>query len=225
MNSYADIPGSSKHCGGIPEFLSGGKVGNYLKNPATGGTDSFYNMKSYPLSDFCFVDPGQCPLGVTFAFWLDIIGENTPDVTSGFFTTMRKTGPGFSIYWNPSSGLLMDIRRGSDTYTETVNINRAQFLADYGFGTWVHYIITYRFDGTGNNMEVYVNGVARPKTEKTFTNTWSHANTRGSDGEVNAGHRFLGACSECGYHKIDEIIIFEEQIPAADAYRLYTAYP
>ena len=75
-------------------------------------------------------------------------------------------------------------------------------------------------------MEVYINGLARPEAEKSFTNTWSHASTEISNGVVHAGHRFLAGCSERGFghHNLDEIIIWEERIPAGDAYRLYTTY-
>ena len=135
LNAKEDIPPSSFHCsGGHKLFLPGGKVGNYMSIK-----EKYYTLKTFPLDEYCFPDPIRCPLGVTYAFWLDIVAENDPDPISGFFTTMRKNGPGISVYWKPSGGLFIDIRRGSDNYTETVNIARAEFLAHFGFQSWVHY--------------------------------------------------------------------------------------
>ncbi len=67
------------------QFVSGGKVGGAFFNPANSSVRSFYNLGYYPSSDFCFPLAERCPLGITVAFWLKILGDSGN--TQGILTT------------------------------------------------------------------------------------------------------------------------------------------
>ncbi len=64
--------------GSVPEnaqFVSDGKVGGAFLNNITTSDRSFYNLGFYPESEYCFPLAESCPLGVTVAFWVKIMGD------------------------------------------------------------------------------------------------------------------------------------------------------
>ncbi len=149
------------------QFVSDSVVGKAFHNPLV---SSYFDLGTYPSSSFCFPEPAICPNGVTFAFWLNVLG-NTGD-WQGFISTMLDNGPGFEVYWEPSWGFYLEIRRDQDTVTEYIEIAHATFMADFGYNSWHHYVVTYLYDGSnpGNNMEAYIDGVKRPDSEKQIMN-------------------------------------------------------
>ncbi len=71
---------------GNVQFVSGGKVGGAFLNPVTSSIRSYYNLGYYPSSEFCFPLAENCPLGITVAFWLKILGDLDGD-KQGILTT------------------------------------------------------------------------------------------------------------------------------------------
>ena len=189
-----------------------GKVCNTFYNPLQGSIPkSYLNLGHFPETEFCFPEPQKCELGVTFSFWLNILG--TTGEWQGIITTMPQNGPGFYAAWYESYGLMFDIRQGTDTVEEWIRISTANFYDDIGYGTWKHFVITYLFDGTnlGNNMDVYMGGKLRPDDEK-ITSSWDEPNTEGYHGDLELAQYWLGYGYDYGYIKLDQLMIWEERL-------------
>ena len=202
-------------------FIGGGIVGNAFYNPIGGGSKSYYRLAHYNSSQYCFPVPTSCPLGVTFSFWVNILNE-TGDV-QGLLTTKPTDGQGLVIRWKNDQGFRTFIQRDLDNKEEILKIDPQTFLDNYGYGSWVHYVLAYRFNGSslGNNMDVYLNGIARPDSEKRVT-AWS--GTTGHDGGLELGHAHLGKSAGYASVLMDEIIIWEEMLTPEKIVLLYEAY-
>ncbi len=162
---------------------------------------------------------------------LNCCSQETPQISTYLFSsTVENEGPGFLVNWlidddGSTSMLLVQFRRDSDTMNEVVGMDQQDFEESFGFGIWVHYIIAYRY-GSGkyiNNIEVYHNGEVHPKSSK-YILTWWDANTADYNGNMELGVAYLGGTSLTANMCMDDLIIFEEEIPCDDAYRLYNAY-
>ena len=129
------------------DFGNDGKLGKSMYLPNTGlAPYAYHNLgNGYTSDQYCFPAPGSCELGASFAFWMMIPGE--PSLTSGYLTTMLSEGPGFAVFWSRTTGnaLRILVRRDSDTKQDFIEIDKTDFIADYGFHVWVHYLTTYRF--------------------------------------------------------------------------------
>ena len=126
------------------EFLPSGKINGAISLPYTVGSDAFYNLGTYPEADYCFPDPMKCPNGVSVAFWLKI--PVVPTNYAGYITTALHHGPGIYIYYdNSDNGLRFMIRRYEDRQQIYILIKENDFMLEYGFGSWVHYVATYRY--------------------------------------------------------------------------------
>ncbi len=78
------------------QFVTNGKVGNALKNPAPDSdTESWYQLGSYTNPDHCFQDPQECVDGMSVAFWLKLI--NTGSASHGIMSTTTQNSPGFNM--------------------------------------------------------------------------------------------------------------------------------
>ncbi len=209
------------------QFVSG-KVGNsfYFPNPDA-NIQAYFNLGSFPVTNYCFPDPERCIQGVSFAFWLNLLAPGSGG--GGQITTIPNGGPGFLLLLNTGSGPGTPhfiIRRDSDSVEEIIGLNDADFQANYGHDVWVHYILTYKYDGTnaGNNMELYINGKVDPAAWKN-TGPWPQANTADFSGTLDLGAFYTGSqWWGTGNLKMDELIIFEEQLPCEDTIKLYEAY-
>ena len=210
--------------------FTSGKVNDafYFPNPA-GTVEAYFSLGHYPSTSYCFPEPEKCQEGVTFAFWMKILGLTSK--TQGFITTVENEGPGFITSWyinvndNSSSRMQFQVLRDSDSMIEIVRFYQDKFEASFGFGVWVHYIITYKYgaDKYVNGMEVYFNGQVHPETSKTVS-TWWADNTLDYNGNLQLGTITLGHLWKTANMYMDDLIIFEEEIPCDDAYRLYNAY-
>ena len=202
-------------------FIGGGIVGNAFYNPISGGRQSYYRLGHYDPPDYCFPVPPSCPLGMTVAFWAKFL--NDTGTIQGIMTTKTPTGQGFKINWQPNHGLKFVTQRDYDNMEEVLKIGYEIFLDNYGYGKWVHYIFQYHFNATnpGNNMNIYLNGEARPDSEK-YVQAWS--GTPGQDGDFELGHVHVGQNSKYGNIMVDEIFIWEEMLTHEQIVRLYQAY-
>ncbi len=145
-----------------------------------------------------------------------------------FITTELKQGPGFTVFWSPSYFFNLQVRRDQDTVTEHIKISPSDFLADFGYNTWHHYVVTYKYDGinNGTNMDAFINGIRRPDTEKSAeAGFYGGDNTEDYDGRLQLGVYWIGHDTARGNMKMDEILIWERKISAEDVMRLYEAYP
>ena len=130
------------------QFIQGGKIGNTLFSPtdSQSGNRAYYKLGNYPSPQYCFPEPTRCNDGVTFSFFLNILGDVAGNnVWQGFFSTVPEQGPGFLVYWHPISGFQFLVRRDEDTHAEHITIPSATFMTDHGFNEWVHYLITYKY--------------------------------------------------------------------------------
>ncbi len=108
---------------------------------------------------------------------------------------------------------------------EIVKFNQDKFEASFGFGIWVHYIITYKYgaDKYKNNIEAYFNGQVHPEATKSVS-TWWGPNTADYNGNLQLGTLIIDDVYNTSNVCMDDLIIFEEEIPCDDAYILYNAY-
>ena len=214
------------------QFIAGGKIGNAYYKPYDGSfaQRAYYNLGYYPSSDYCFPEPATCNAGVSYAFWLNTLGDTTnpSDMWQGFITTMPREGPGFYVYYRHSKGMYFRIRRDSDTKREQVKIPSSTFLSNYGYNVWVHYVITYKFNQSvninANSMKVYLNGIDRPAGEKSVLHSWAKNNTEDYNGNLEIGHHLITNSGAVGNMKMDELMIWEEELPQSDVETLYNAY-
>ncbi len=204
-----------------------GKVNNsfYFNNPM-GTHQAYFNLGSYPATSYCFPEPQRCPKGVSYAFWMKLLGIPT-GTNQGFFSTATKNGPGLVVNWQGSSydRLAIRIKRDSDTKRDWIRLSRDDFMQEYGFGNWVHYVITYKYvAGSGkNDLEVYFNGEIQEKVQKKMSN-WMYANTEDYNGNLQLGSAYVSNYDTTGNMAFDDLIIWEEQLPCDDVFRLYQAY-
>ncbi len=70
-------------------------------------------------------------------------------------------------------------------------------------------------------MDMYINGVARPDSEKS---TGTHENTGSNTGQVDIGRALLDNTNVVGNMWMDELVFWEVRLPAEEVTRLYQAY-
>ncbi len=129
------------------DFGTDGKIGKsvYLENGNSTPHAYLSLGNAYTSDQYCFPEPSSCVNGVSLAFWMNIPVE--PPSTSGYhsyITTRNSKGPGFVLFWFSSHGLVSAVKRDFDTREDYFAIMKDDFVADYGFNNWVHYVITYR---------------------------------------------------------------------------------
>ncbi len=201
-------------------FIGRGIVGNAFYNPISGGMKSFYRLGQFDPPEYCFPVPPSCSLGVTIAFWLKIVGDTGSG--QGIFTAKTSSGQGIKIIMYPASSQLSTfIQRDSDMKVERLTVKN--FFENYRYGTWFHYVLRYKFDGSnlGNNMNVNLNGIPPPDSEK-FVSNWG--GTPGQDGRVELGRSHLNQNSNPGNIMMDEIKIYQKMISEEQAEYLYYGY-
>ena len=202
------------------DFIGGGIVRNAFYNHVSGGSKSYYRLGNYDSSQYCFPVPPSCSLGVTFAFWVKFVSNTGSG--QGVFSTRTSSGQGIKIDMYPGSSVFSTfIVRDSDMKEESLKVK--PFLENYTFGTWIHYVLRYKFDGSnlGNNMNINLNGIPRPDSEKSIGN-W--VGTPGQDGRVELGRKHLNQNSNPGNIMMDEIKIYEHILTAEQAEYLYYSY-
>ncbi len=208
-------------------FTPDGIHGNAFSfiNPS-GNLRAYYYLGTFPYPEHCYTAPDRCPWGMSISFWLNILAENQASLCQGFISTRQsETGPGFQVTWCNSDGLEFIVRRYSDSVTELITISPSNFKAHYGFANWMHYTMTYYFDGSelGNNMDVYVNSISRPASEKDFY--FDTTNTDSNSGKLEISKHFLnGHAGDDTNMKLDDVIIWELKLPCHDVIQLYQAY-
>ncbi len=116
-----------------------------------------------------------------------------------------------------TSGLL--VRVVSANITEEVMVNSTDFLANYGFNVWIHLGFTYKY---GSDIDLYLDGVARPNNEK-FSGPGSGVD--GAFGSLIVGATYIGQSN--GYEAfmmLDDLIIWERWTNENTVKKLYQSY-
>ena len=93
---------------------------------------------------------------------------------------------------------------------------------EHGYNVWVHFTMTHKMNGIGTNINVYLNGIARPDNEKRSTFTENFA--AGYDGNLEIGNTKIGKDDQPGYLMMDEIILWERELTPGDVWDLYNTY-
>ncbi len=78
-----------------------GWLGNAIHFPnENADLQAYYEVGFFPPHQYCFPEPELCNSGVTFAFWLSLLGTTDTTAWQGFITTTIKNGPGFVVYFH-----------------------------------------------------------------------------------------------------------------------------
>ncbi len=80
-----------------------------------------------------------------------------------------------------------------------------------------------RYNGNEDLIDLYLNGAARPDGEK-HTGSVGLTNSNFS-ATVELGHYEVGRWWNHGTMAMDELLIWEEQLPCDDVIRLFYSYP
>ncbi len=123
---------------------------------------------------------------------------------------------GFAIDFG--NNIAINVRR-SDGKKE--KLSTSGFLSEHGYNVWVHLVMTHKMHGMGTNINLYLNGVARPDSEK---DTPTNANHNGVNGHLEIGNRKVGQNSYIGNIMVDDLIIYEHEMSAQDVVKLYNIY-
>ncbi len=88
-------------------------------------------------------------------------------------------------------------------------------------------ILCCRYDGNGtsgpiDNIALYVNGDPRPGSEEQHSSYLP--NTNQSSATIELGHFFVNSTFGPGTVDIDELFIWEEELPCDDIIRLFEKY-
>ncbi len=204
-------------------FIGGGIVGNAFYNPIGGGIKSYYRLGVYNSPEYCFPVPASCPQGVTFSLWLKLLGDPSIGI-QGLLTTRTVSGGGFKLLFFPGpSGLETSTNRYFDMKEEILKVKNPMFLENYGYGSWFHYLWRYKFDNNslGNNMNLNLNGVARPESEKSLSG-WG--GTPEHDGRLDLAHGKVNENIKHANIMMDEIKIWQEMLTEEQAEYVYYAY-
>ena len=203
-------------------FIGGGIAGNAFYNPIGGGVKSYYRLGDYDSPEYCFPVPASCPKGVTFAFWLKILGDPGTGA-QGILTTRTSAGGGFKLMFYPTNGLHTFTNRDFDMKEERLKVSNSMFLEKYGYGNWFHYLWRYKFENSslGNNMNLNLNGVSRPDSEKSLGG-WG--GTPEHDGRLDLAHGTINQNDKYGNIMMDEFKIWEEMLIEEQAEYVYYAY-
>ncbi len=105
---------------------------------------------------------------------------------------------------------------------ERFKINSQTFLAEHGYNVWVHFVMTHKMHGTGTNINIYLNGVVRPDSEKLGTGSANYI--IGYNGNLEIGNTKIGQADQVGRIIMDELVIYEHEMPAEDVWNLYNIY-
>ncbi len=133
-----------------------------------------------------------------------------------------KVGNGLAIDFTNSTNFAVRIRRHSDGRMERFLIASETFLAEHGYDVWVHFAMTHKMHGTDNNINVYLNGVARPDSEN--KGTTAHNNLIGYNGNLEIGNAKIGMQDYVGNIMMDELILYEHEMSVEDVVKLYNIY-
>ncbi len=162
--------------------------------------------------------------GVTFAFWLKLLGTVTG--MGGILTSTPANGPGLRVYWD-NTNLAFSLKRDSDSIHEWSGIWHTHFLANYSYNQWFHCVVTHKMDGcgVGNNIRVYLNGSIVTQINK-FADPWDDGpNLADYNGNLDIGTARVGTHTwGTGNFQMDDLIIWESQISSEDVNRLFMAY-
>ncbi len=82
--------------------------------------------------------------------------------------------------------------------------------------------MTHKMQGTGTNINIYFNGAARPDNEKKSTTFGSF--DYGYNGNLEIGTSKIGEHNFAGYIMMDELLIYEHAMSAADIVKLYNIF-
>ena len=208
------------------DFTNDSIIGKAFLNPSDGTTQSYYELGNYSENEFCFIELVQCPEGASIALWVKIMGH--AGTWQGIISTMAfyghstgTIGPGFSLFWAQQNAVRYLVGKRTDGFSKEIAIPNSKFLSDFSLKTWNHFVLTYK----NNDINLYINGVPRPDSEK-INAQYPVDNGQDYHGILSIGRVYvnLDGPNFMGNVKIDEVFVWERELPYYDVIRLYDAY-
>ncbi len=218
LDSYTGIAqGSYDHI----DFTSDGKFGRSFSlynhnDPADSSIATAYlDLGDYPPPDFCFLRPDSCPRGASCSFWLNIRGPT--NTWQGFITSKRLVGLGFTMFWGPiGTGIGLQT---SDASNSRFYIPIHIFDLMFGYNVWHHYTYVYKYEA-GHNLQLYVDG----NLVTTDFEALPDGYTPNDDSCLYLGKLHTDETFGMGQMKLDEVLVWQEQLSQDDVLYLYSFY-
>ena len=82
--------------------------------------------------------------------------------------------------------------------------------------------MTHKMQGTGTNINIYLNGVVRPVSEQ--RGIWFGSFNYVYNGNLEIGTSKIGNENFAGGIMMDELVIYEHEMSAGDVVKLYNIY-
>lgn len=117
----------------------------YHPSDGTNNTYAYLHLGTFEAPAFCFTYPKDCPGGVSFAMWVNLLAD-TGSEYQGIFTTHKFEKSGIIVSWLPVNGLIFAVT--NNERQDTAKIIPSHFNTNYGFNVWVHYVFVYKYSAT-----------------------------------------------------------------------------
>ena len=203
-----------------PQFNPGGKVGSMFHRNTNSTLSSYAGFAWYTGIEHCFSQPKYCDEGVSYAMWVNLLGDNE-NVVNGFFTStflyLSNSETGVNVAWIPSHSLYFAVKT-NDT-ADTIFLQATHFMSDYGYNNWVHCVFVYKYGGPTpgtSDIKIYLNGIE----ENTNRSSNSISLLEKTD-------KFL-IIGDSGQHRghlnMDEFLVWQKMLSSEDIKKLYDAY-
>ncbi len=204
------------------QFIPGGKLGNMLYHPADGTSSTFAYLRlgPYMAPSFCFTYPRNCPEGVSYAMWINLLGDTGVEYQGVFTSYDFETDRGIVALWYPGQGITYVVN--SDVFYAQVFCPENYFMVDYGFNVWMHSVFVYKYEGAETEFDLYVDGAVQPCIKDSGPNPPEGPIPH--TGILEIGTTFLGVQGVEANMKMDEFLVWQTFLSAEDIQRLYQSY-
>ncbi len=203
-----------------PQFVPHGKLGSMFHHPKNGTVSNYagFGFAWYTGTDHCFSQPKNCNKGVSYAVWVNLLGDNENLIFNGFFTSMMQhiynTQTGVHGGWIPGYSLFFEVIT-NDT-KDTIF-----FPLTHGYNNWVHYVFVYKYGGSipgSSDIKVYLNGVEQNTTRISIITSRPEATKKYLI--IGSSH----ATENFARMNMDELLVWQKMLSPEDIKKLYDAY-
>ncbi len=193
-----------------PEFEPNGKIGLMFHHPTANNTG--FGFGWYTGTEHCFSQPKYCNEGVSYAVWVNLLGD-IGNLNNHFFGTGGHKS-GFVAGWDTTIGLYV-IASNNDTSDE-VFFPSSQFMSDYGYNNWIHCVFVYKYGAAtpgSSDIKMYLNGIEKNTTRMSVTSS-AHDST----------FKYLLIGNSHMRMNMDEFLVWQKMLSSEEIKKLYDAY-